>query len=198
MLNVFKKVFGDKYEKDLKLLRPIVDEINQEYEKIKNLSDEHLKAKTEEFKQKIQERTEETRGKIEKLNTQLKSDEDFDRQSVHDKLDELSEQLNEEFEEILDELLPEAYAVIKSTCERLIGKSWTVAGNKQAWEMIPYDVQLIGAVVLHQGKIAEMATGEGKTLVATMPLYLNALTGRGVHLVTVNDYLAKRDSEWMG
>ncbi|MCH7721797.1 MAG: preprotein translocase subunit SecA [Bacteroidetes bacterium] len=198
MLNVFKKVFGDKYEKDLKLLRPFVDEINQEYEKIKNLSDEQLKAKTEEFKQKIQERTKETREKIEELNTHLKSDEDFDRQSVHDKLDELSEQLNEEFEEILDELLPEAYAVIKSTCERLIGKSWTVAGNKQAWEMIPYDVQLIGAVVLHQGKIAEMATGEGKTLVATMPLYLNALTGRGVHLVTVNDYLAKRDSEWMG
>jgi len=198
MLNVFKKVFGDKYEKDLKPLRPFVDEINQEYEKIKNLSDEQLKAKTEEFKQKIQERTKETREKIEELNTQLKSDEDFDRLSVHDKLDELSEQLNEEYEEILDELLPEAYAVIKSTCERLIGKSWTVAGNKQAWEMIPYDVQLIGAVVLHQGKIAEMATGEGKTLVATMPLYLNALTGRGAHLVTVNDYLAKRDSEWMG
>ncbi|MCZ6701855.1 MAG: preprotein translocase subunit SecA [Ignavibacteria bacterium] len=198
MLNVFKKVFGDKYEKDLKPLRPFVDEINQEYEKIKNLSDEQLKAKTEEFKQKIQERTKETREKIEELNTQLKSDEDFDRQSGHDKLDELSEQLNEEYEEILDELLPEAYAVIKSTCERLIGKSWTVAGNKQAWEMIPYDVQLIGAVVLHQGKIAEMATGEGKTLVATMPLYLNALTGRGAHLVTVNDYLAKRDSEWMG
>ena len=125
MLNVFKKVFGDKYEKDLKLLRPFVDEINQEYEKIKNLSDEQLKAKTEEFKQKIQERTKETREKIEELNTHLKSDEDFDRQSVHDKLDELSEQLNEEFEEILDELLPEAYAVIKSTCERLIGKRTT-------------------------------------------------------------------------
>ena len=166
MLNVFKKVFGDKYEKDLKLLRPIVDEINQEYEKIKNLSDEQLKAKTEEFKQKIQERTKETREKIEELNTQLKSDEDIDRQSVHDNVDKLNEQLNEEYEEILDELLPEVYAVIKSTCERLIGKSWTVAGNKQAWEMIPYDVQLIGAVVLHQGKIAEMATGEGKTLVA--------------------------------
>ncbi|HQJ47164.1 MAG TPA: preprotein translocase subunit SecA, partial [Ignavibacteriaceae bacterium] len=90
------------------------------------------------------------------------------------------------------------FAVVKSTCARLVGKSWTVAGNKITWEMIPYDVQLIGGIVLHQGKIAEMATGEGKTLVATLPLYLNALTGRGVHLVTVNDYLAKRDSEWMG
>ena len=106
--------------------------------------------------------------------------------------------LNEEYEEVLDQLLPEAFAVVKSTCERLVGKSWTVAGNKITWDMVPYDVQLMGGVVLHQGKIAEMATGEGKTLVATLPLYLNALTGRGVHLVTVNDYLAQRDSEWMG
>ncbi len=94
--------------------------------------------------------------------------------------------------------LPEAFAVVKSTCERLLGKNWTIAGNKITWDMVPYDVQLMGGVVLHQGKIAEMATGEGKTLVATLPLYLNALTGRGCHLVTVNDYLAKSDSEWMG
>ena len=98
----------------------------------------------------------------------------------------------------MNEILPEAFAVVKSTCERLLGKSWTVAGNKITWDMVPYDVQLMGGIVLHQGKIAEMATGEGKTLVATLPLYLNALTGRGVHLVTVNDYLALRDSEWMG
>ena len=98
----------------------------------------------------------------------------------------------------MNQLLPEAFAVVKSTCERLVGKSWTVAGNKITWDMVPYDVQLMGGIVLHQGKIAEMATGEGKTLVATLPVYLNALTGRGVHLVTVNDYLAQRDSEWMG
>jgi preprotein translocase subunit SecA len=198
MLKVFKKIFGDKYEKDLKLLWPVVEEINEEYEKLKKIPDEELKAKTEEFKQKIQEHTKETREKLEELKEQLQSDEDFDRQAVHDEVDKLNEQLNEEYEEILDELLPEAFAVIKSTCERLVGKSWTAAGNKITWEMIPYDVQLIGGVVLHQGKIAEMATGEGKTLVATLPLYLNALTGSGTHLVTVNDYLAKRDSEWMG
>jgi len=198
MKTIFKKIFGDKYEKDLKLLRPIVEEINAEYEKIKNLTDDELKAKTVEFKQKIQEYTQATRDNIDELRSQLQSDEDFDRQAVHDEIDKLSDQLNEEYEEILDQLLPEAFAVIKSTCERLVGTSWTVAGNKATWEMVPYDVQLIGGIVLHQGKIAEMATGEGKTLVATMPMYLNALTGRGTHLITVNDYLAKRDSEWMG
>src|SRR5512139_3875759 len=100
--------------------------------------------------------------------------------------------------ETLDELLPEAYAVVKDTCRRLVGKSWDVCGIQVTWDMVPFDVQLLGAIVLHEGKIAEMATGEGKTLVATMPIYLNALTGKGVHLVTVNDYLARRDSEWMG
>ncbi len=100
--------------------------------------------------------------------------------------------------ETLDDILPEAYAVVKDTCRRLVGKKWDVSGIEITWDMIPYDVQLVGAVVLHQGKIAEMATGEGKTLVATMPIYLNALAGKGVHLVTVNDYLARRDAQWMG
>lgn len=198
MIGVFKKIFGDKYEKDLKALWPIVTEINEEYEKIKNLSDDQLKAKTQEFKEKILDHTKATREKIDELNSKLQSDEEFDRQATHDELDDTKEQLKDEYEEILDQLLPEAFAVVKSTCERLVGKSWTIVGNKITWEMIPYDVQLIGGVVLHQGKIAEMATGEGKTLVATLPLYLNALTGRGTHLVTVNDYLAQRDSEWMG
>jgi preprotein translocase subunit SecA len=196
--NLVKKIFGDKHEKDLKLLWPVVDEINEEYEKINNLTDEQLKAKTEEFRQKINEYTKETREKIEELNIKLQSNEDFDRQDAHDELDNLNEHLNEEYEEILDQLLPEAFAVVKLTCEHLVGKNWTMAGNKITWDMVPYDVQLIGGIVLHQGKIAEMATGEGKTLVATLPMYLNALTGRGVHLITVNDYLAKRDSEWMG
>ena len=100
--------------------------------------------------------------------------------------------------ETLDDILPQAYAVVKDTCRRLVGKKWDVSGIQINWDMIPYDVQLIGAVVLHNGKIAEMATGEGKTLVATMPIYLNALAGKGVHLVTVNDYLARRDAQWMG
>ena len=198
MLNVIKKIFGDKHEKNLKALWPVVDEINAEYEKVKSLSDDELRAKTSEFKGKINEQTAETRKQIDELKTRLQSDEDFDRNAAYDELDKLQEQLNEEYEAVLDELLPEAFAVVKSTCERLVGKSWTIVGNKITWEMIPYDVQLIGGVVLHQGKIAEMATGEGKTLVATLPIYLNALTERGVHLVTVNDYLAQRDSEWMG
>jgi preprotein translocase subunit SecA len=198
MINIIKKIFGDKYKKDLKILSPIVEEINTYYETIKNLTDEELVNKTNEFKTKIKAHTEETHKKIDEIKTHLQSDEDFDRQLAYDELDELEEQLNDEYEEILDQLLPEAFAVVKSTCQRLVGKSWTVAGSKNTWDMVPYDVQLIGGIVLHQGKIAEMSTGEGKTLVATLPMYLNALTGRGVHLVTVNDYLAKRDSEWMG
>ncbi len=198
MNNIIKKIFGDKHSKNIKELWPIVEEINQEYEKIKNLSDDEIKAKTEEFRVKIQEHTAELRGQIDQLKSRLQSDEDFNRQSVYDDLDKLEEDLDDQYEEILDELLPEAFAVVKSTCERLLGKTWTITGNKITWDMVPYDVQLMGGVVLHQGKIAEMATGEGKTLVATLPLYLNALTGRGCHLVTVNDYLALRDSEWMG
>ncbi|GAB4292282.1 MAG: preprotein translocase subunit SecA [Ignavibacteriaceae bacterium] len=198
MLNIIKKIFGDKHSKDINELIPVVEEINKHYEEIKKLSDDEIRKKTEEFKQQINQYTAATREEIEQLRIKLQSDEEFDRHAVYDQIDELSEKLNEEYEEILDKLLPEAFAVVKSTCERLLGKSWTVAGNKITWDMVPYDVQLMGGVVLHQGKIAEMATGEGKTLVATLPIYLNALTGRGVHLVTVNDYLAKRDSEWMG
>ncbi len=198
MLNIVKKIFGDKHEKNLKLLWPVVDEINQEYEKLKQLSDDELRAKTQEFRNKINEFTSETRKQIDELKEKLHGDEDFDRTAAYDELDALNEKLDAEYEEILNQLLPEAFAVVKSTCERLVGKTWTVVGNKIHWDMVPYDVQLIGGIVLHQGKIAEMATGEGKTLVATLPVYLNALTGRGVHLVTVNDYLAQRDSEWMG
>ncbi len=198
MLNIVKKIFGDKHEKILKLLWPVVDEINQEYEKLKQLSDDELRAKTQEFKDKISEFTAETRKQIDELKEKLQSDEEFDRNAAYEDLDALEEKLNEQYEEIQNQILPEAFAVVKSTCERLVGKTWTVVGNKIHWDMVPYDVQLIGGVVLHQGKIAEMATGEGKTLVATLPVYLNALTGRGVHLVTVNDYLAQRDSEWMG
>ncbi|WP_337864536.1 preprotein translocase subunit SecA [Ignavibacterium sp.] len=198
MINLIKKIFGDKKERDIKLLWPIVDEINKHYEEFKKLSDDELRNKTKEFKERIKERTAETRRKIEEIKNRLQSNEDFDRRAAYDELDESEEQLNNEYEEVLDELLPEAFAVVKSTCERLVGKNWTVAGHKIIWDMVPYDVQLLGGIVLHQGKIAEMATGEGKTLVATLPLYLNALTERGVHLVTVNDYLAKRDSEWMG
>ncbi len=198
MLDIFKKVFGDKHTKDAKTLWPIAEEINSEYEKIKNLSEDELKAKTVEFRQRIEDYVAETKQKIEEIKIRLHSDEEFDRNAAYDELDKLEEELHEKYEEILDEILPEAFAVIKATCEKLVGKSWMVTGHKVTWDMVPYDVQLMGGVVLHEGKIAEMATGEGKTLVATLPMYLNALTGLGVHLVTVNDYLAQRDSEWMG
>ncbi|MDR3627875.1 MAG: preprotein translocase subunit SecA [Ignavibacteriaceae bacterium] len=198
MKSLIKAIFGDKQTRDLKKLWPIVDEINEEYEKIKNLSEDELKAKTQEFKDRIQEYTAELKQKIEETKAQLQSNEEIDMHVIYNELDKLEQELDDKYEEILDELLPEAFAVVKATCQKLVGKSWTVAGNKVTWDMVPYDVQLLGGIVLHQGKIAEMATGEGKTLVATLPMYLNALTGRGVHLVTVNDYLALRDSEWMG
>ncbi len=198
MKTFLKKIFGDKQAKDIKILWPIVEEINEEYEKIKDFSDEQLKAKTIEFKEKIQNHTAEAKQKIEEIKIRLQSDEEQDIHSVYAELEEAEDELNDSYEEILDQILPEAFAVVKATCKNLVGRSWTVAGSKVTWDMVPYDVQLMGGVVLHQGKIAEMATGEGKTLVATLPIYLNALTGRGVHLVTVNDYLALRDSEWMG
>ncbi len=198
MLQFLKKIFGDKKSKDVKELWPIVEEINARYEEIKNLSDDALKAKTIEFKERIAEETKELREKIEELKASLQNNDDIDSHQIHDELDELNKELDEKYQDILDELLPEAFAVVKETCKRLSGKEWIVMGHKQKWDMVPYDVQLMGGIVLHQGKIAEMATGEGKTLVATLPLYLNALSGRGVHLVTVNDYLAQRDAEWMG
>ena len=197
--SLIKKIFGDKNSEAMNELWPLVNEINAEFEKLGSLTDEELKGKTVEFKNKIAEETLELRNKIDELKNKLKEDdENIDRHRIYDELDELENELDEKYEEILDEILPSAFAVVKETCRRLVGKSWEVAGTKITWDMVPYDVQLIGGIVLHQGKIAEMATGEGKTLVASLPLYLNALTGRGVHLVTVNDYLAKRDSQWMG
>ena len=137
--------------------------------------------------------------KLRKSKITLKQSKSFEEhESLYSKIDELNKQLDEEIEAVLDEILPEAFAVVKDACRRLVGQTWDVAGNKIVWDMVPFDVQLMGGVVLHKGKIAEMATGEGKTLVATMPTYLNALPGRGVHIVTVNDYLALRDSLWMG
>ncbi len=199
LTSLIRKVFGDKNTKAMKELWPIVDEIKLEYEKIKNLTEDELKQKTVELKAKIEKETEDLRTKISELNEALKSNTfEGDIENTHGELESLNEDLDNKYEEVLEEILPQAYAVVKATCEKFIGKSWDAAGSKITWNMVPYDVQLLGGVVLHKGKIAEMATGEGKTLVATLPIYLNALTGKGVHIVTVNDYLAKRDSEWMG
>jgi preprotein translocase subunit SecA len=199
MLQFFKNLFGSKHERDVKDLYPIVEEINRYMPSLEALTDEELRNKTAEFRQKIQEYTKATEDEIAELKEKLKQSEIFEeREDLYAKIDELNKQLDKQIEEVLNEILPEAFAVVKDTCRRLVGQSWDVAGTKIVWDMVPFDVQLMGGVVLHKGKIAEMATGEGKTLVATLPMYLNALTGRGVHLVTVNDYLALRDSLWMG
>jgi len=180
-VGIISKLFGTKHDRDIKKILPIVEKINQYYDEYQSLSDEELKAKTEEFKARLEEARKEVR----------ETEGEIDEETLEDRIYETEQ-------DMLDKLLPEAFAVVKDTCRRLMGTKWDVCGIPIEWDMIPFDVQLIGAVVLHQGKIAEMKTGEGKTLVATMPMYLNALTGRGTHLVTVNDYLAKRDSEWMG
>ncbi|MCG3158405.1 MAG: Protein translocase subunit SecA [bacterium] len=211
-MNLLTKFFGNKHERDIKRIQPIVAEINRIYVTLRDLSDEELRAKTLEFRQHIQEVTKDVVAEIAQLNALLRGEEppaDNGREhaselgrrtmeEIRDRLAEAEEEERELLREALDEILPEAYAVVKETCRRLCGRTWKVVGQETDWNMVPFDVQLIGGIVLHQGKIAEMATGEGKTLVATMPLYLNALAGKGAHLVTVNDYLAQRDCEWMG
>ena len=198
-LSAFGKIFGSKHERDAKKLLPYVDEINEEFEKLQSISDDELKAKTGAFRNRIKEETAEIEREIADLKEKLKGDvEGEERKAVYKDLDELEQERDDMIADILDDILPEAFAVVKDACRRLVGTSWDVTGHKVVWDMVPFDVQLMGAAVLHEGKIAEMATGEGKTLVAVMPLYLNALPGRGAHLVTVNDYLAKRDSQWMG
>jgi len=155
---IINKLLGDKNEKIVKKLMPVVQQINEIEQRYQTeiTSDEDVTKKTEEFKKRHQNG------------------------------------------ESLDDLLPEAFALVKHACRRLVGKKWMVRNHEITWDMVPYDVQIIGGIALHQGNIAEMKTGEGKTLVCTMPLYLHALSGKGSYLVTVNEYLAQRDSEWMG
>lgn len=156
MFGIVKKIFGTAQERMLKKYHKIVRQVVALEVEYQSLTDDELRAKTAEFKERI------SGG------------------------------------ESVDMLLPEAYAVVKNVCRRLCGQEFHVFGYDQKWDMIPYDVQVLGAIAMHYGSISEMQTGEGKTLTATMPLYLNALTGMPVHLVTVNDYLAKRDAEWIG
>ena len=183
LASILAAIFGTDSDREIKKLLPLVEEINGIYATLSDKPIEDLRKRTEEFKESIRQVREEAEAEIADAN--LTRDDKY-------KFVVKAEQ------EALDEIMPEAFAMVKEVCRRLVGQEWMAGGNKIKWEMIPYDVQLIGAVVLHKGKIAEMKTGEGKTLVATMPVYLNALSGRGVHLITVNDYLALRDSEWMG
>jgi preprotein translocase subunit SecA len=191
---------GSKHDKDVKLMKPIIDEINTIFGGLSSLTDEQLRGKTQEFRDRVNESVESLRAEVEAIRERLRSDATIEHAERSDLYARITANEREQFETIqatLDEILPEAFAVVKDACRRLVGHRYNVVGNEHVWDMVPYDVQLIGGIVLHQGKIAEMSTGEGKTLVSTLPLYLNALAGRGVHLVTVNDYLAQRDREWM-
>ncbi|MGV9011871.1 MAG: preprotein translocase subunit SecA [Flavobacteriales bacterium] len=230
---IIKKVFGDKASRDLKEMQPYAEQVKAEYPKLQQLSNDELRAKTAEFKQRIAAKIAGEQGRIDTLRQETENDPTMaiaEREGRYQEIDKLEEKTLVLIEEVLMELLPEAFAVMKETARRfndnkeitvsaqdldreiaakrdnvriegdkaIWKNSWDAAGTPITWDMVHYDVQLIGGAALHKGKIAEMSTGEGKTLVATLPMYLNALTGRGVHLVTVNDYLAKRDSEWMG
>ncbi|MDC1068676.1 preprotein translocase subunit SecA [Candidatus Kapabacteria bacterium] len=202
MLKFITKLFGgSKSEKEIQAIQPIVEQINTEYKGLSGLSDEELQSKTDEFRLKIKNHVQALEDEKSSIEQRLKDEalDTSDYQDAHANVERLEKEIFDSTQEILDQILPEAYAVVKDVCRRFTERelSYEYVGNKTTWAMIPYDVQLIGAVVLHDGKIAEMATGEGKTLVSIMPLYLNALTGKGVHLVTVNDYLARRDCEWM-
>ena len=230
ILNSVIKIFvGDKQQKDLKILQPIVEKVTAFNSSLSELTNDELRAKTAEFKQKIAERTNTFSDQIIALEKEAKEAEIDRQEAIFSEIDNLKNEAYEASEEILNEIMPEAFAVVKETAKRFVNNeeievtatpfdrelsatrehvvlegdkafwqhSWDAAGKPVTWDMIHYDVQLIGGSVLHQGKIAEMMTGEGKTLVSTLPVYLNALTGKGVHLVTVNDYLAKRDRAWM-
>ena len=178
-----KKIFGSRSDREINRLAPVINKINQTAKDLQGKSDEELKARTKEM-------IEEISSSKNQLGIELQ-EKDTNQEGIKKSVYELEQK-------ILDSFMIEAFAIVKDTCRRLCGTSWTVAGRETVWEMIPYDVQLVGATVLHGGNVAEMKTGEGKTLAATMPIFLNALTGRGVHIVTVNDYLARRDAEWMG
>ncbi|MDD2191646.1 MAG: preprotein translocase subunit SecA [Bacteroidales bacterium] len=233
MANFLASLFGNKSQRDLKELKPILESCLKAYPQIATLTNDELREKTQEFKNKISSAVSKEEDRVTQIRERLDSEFDMpvnEKQSLYTELDELETKIYDTTQEVLNQILPEAFSVVKETAKRftenekievtanqydrdlaarkdnvnIVGdkayfdNTWMAGGNPVTWDMIHYDVQLIGGAVLHQGKIAEMATGEGKTLVATLPLYLNALSGKGVHVVTVNDYLAKRDSEWMG
>ncbi len=227
------KIFGTKSDRDLKEIQPILNNILEEFPKLANISNDELRAKTLDFKQRIADFSSVEQGKIYESRKQIETDLTLSveaKEAIYEGIDKLEKEIIEKNKEIIDEILPEAFAVMKETAKRfkenatievtatqmdrdlaaergsieingdkaVWSNTWIAAGNSITWDMVHYDVQLIGGVVLHQGKISEMGTGEGKTLVGTLPVYLNALSGLGVHVVTVNNYLAKRDSEWNG
>ena len=231
LVDIIKKVFGTKSDRDMKQVKPILDKVLAAYESIDKLSNDELRAKTEELKKKLRDGEAPFEKRISEIKEELEKDIPVSqKESLATESDKLVKDEDAEIEKLLNEILPEAFAIMKSTARRfaqnpvvevtasdfdrqlsishefvtiegdkaLWKNHWMAGGNEVTWDMVHYNVQLIGGIILHQGKIAEMATGEGKTLVATLPVFLNAIAGKGVHMVTVNDYLSKRDSEWMG
>ena len=231
LVDIIKKVFGTKSDRDMKQVKPILDKVLAAYESIDKLSNDVLRAKTEELKKKLRDGEAPFEKRIAEIKEELEKDIPVSqKESLATESDKLVKDEDAEIEKLLNEILPEAFAIMKSTARRfaqnpvvevtasdfdrqlsishdfvtiegdkaLWKNHWMAGGNEVTWDMVHYNVQLIGGIILHQGKIAEMATGEGKTLVATLPVFLNAIAGKGVHMVTVNDYLSKRDSEWMG
>ncbi|HYR32269.1 MAG TPA: preprotein translocase subunit SecA [Gemmatimonadales bacterium] len=193
------KITGTRFTRELKRIRPLVDAIHRHEEQLKSASDDVLKAQTQKFRGWLAERVGPLAAEVERLKQEKHDRPDAaERAALGQELTRAQKQYRTALQAALDELLPEAFATVREACRRLVGSTVVVTSHEQQWDMVPYDVQLIGGIVLHQGKVAEMATGEGKTLVATLPLYLNALAGHGAHLVTVNNYLARRDSQWMG
>ena len=193
------KLVGTRFQRELKRIQPLVDAIHGHETRLKDLSDADLRAQTPAFRARIAERTGALAAEVERLRRAKHDCPDAEeRLRLSDQLGKAEQALASAVQHALDELLPEAFATVREACRRLLGSKVVVTAHELTWDMVPYDVQLIGGIVLHQGRIAEMATGEGKTLVATLPLYLNALAGRGAHLVTVNNYLARRDSQWIG
>ena len=224
------KIFGNKAERDLKEIKPIVEKIKAVYPSISKLSNDELRARTAALRAELADAVKDKKAEIEKLKAKVEETEINKREQIYSEIDKIEKKILNIQEEELNKILPEVFSIGKDTARRFAENStlevtatdfdrdlaakhdfvtiegdkaiysnqWEAGGNMHTWDMVHYDVQLIGGVALHQGKIAEMATGEGKTLVATLPVFLNALTGNGVHVVTVNDYLSKRDSEWMG
>ncbi len=231
MFGLVKKLFGTKYDRDVKTYTPLVEQINDFFQEYRSLSNDALRNKTNEFKARIADHLSGIDADLESIEREAEEVQDYgQKEELYLELDELVEKRNEHLEEVLNDLLPETFAVVKETTRRFNDNeflkvstlehdrqlaatksyvtiegeyafwknSWVAAGGDITWNMVHYDVQLIGGMVLHGGKIGEMATGEGKTLVATLPAYLNGLAGQGVHIITVNDYLARRDQEWVG
>ena len=231
-IDIITKLFGNKSQKDMKAIMPYVEQVKAVYNQIDALSDDELRDKSAALMSRLQEAVADKKSRILALKSNIETIEIDQREKVYNEIDHLEKEVLDIYDKTLMNILPEAFAIVKSTARRftenesivvratqmdrdlaadtrfdfvdiegdkaIYHNSWTAGGNEVIWDMVHYDVQLIGGIVLHEGKIAEMATGEGKTLVATLPVFLNALTHEGVHVVTVNDYLAKRDSEWMG